>query len=413
MSVYTMYWPEWACDDARSLELEGKKIPVFFGGHNADSDFNRFKVGPGDTVIAITCIDGDLYLLASLIVLSKTSADGWLARHPDDVRFRFSRGGGQALGGQPVAALSFARRVPSSALTSFRYDSGKDGRALKFLEKGKLKRPSSMVGVYRLQVPTAQTLLALLESAPAASRKTSPNVTELREALILNPADRDAARVLADAWQDLGDPRGELLALEVAIAEARPERAVELSEALERAMSKRGMAKSLKLPGGFPYRSSFLHRPSVLWQLTGALERPLSFAEMEESLRSVARLHNPRLQSPERVLSMDEARAHRWARPAEDMVADVEVLFPGTQTPLPFQSRRFFTDGSEVRMGGRLRFSIRCRIPRAEADHVAMDIIARLKAALPAVVVRESGHESATLLWWQGRSMQRTDVLEP
>ena len=49
------------------------------------------------------------------------------------------------------APLSFARRVPSELLASFRYDSGKDGRALKFLEDGKLKRYYHYTDTVRFQ----------------------------------------------------------------------------------------------------------------------------------------------------------------------------------------------------------------------------------------------------------------------
>lgn len=80
MATYTYYWPEWACLDARAVGLEGKPVPLFFGGHNADSDFSRFKIGPGDTAVAITVVDGELFLLASLVVREKATADDWLAR---------------------------------------------------------------------------------------------------------------------------------------------------------------------------------------------------------------------------------------------------------------------------------------------------------------------------------------------
>lgn len=281
----------------------GKPLPVFFGGQNADANFERFKVGPGDTVVAITVVDGALLLLASLDVTDKTDAASWLLKHPDHAAFRGSRHGGQVLAGNPGAALAFSRRVPADALRAWRYDSGKDGRPLKHLEEGKVTRPDSMRGVYRLTDATAKKVLAQLAAAVPEATKAQTGDAPLLEKLRQRPDDATTAAVLADAWQQQGDPRGDLLAFELALTTCEDSQAPELWAKLEALL------------------------------LDEVESRISTWAAVESVVLSSL---SPRLH---RELTLEEARAWIWQGPRETLNLRLALFRPGTRFVLPFRRR--------------------------------------------------------------------------
>lgn len=261
MATYTMYWPEWMCEAARGQGLDGQPVHLLWGGHNADSDFGRFKVGPGDTVVPVTSRDGVLYALASVHVTEKTNADAWLERHPGDARLRLHGCGGQVLAGTPGAPLRFDRALTPAQLEAWRYDAAKVPRALKHLTDGRLTRPLSVQGVYRVTTETAAVLDGVLGRPPPPA--PAPNeATALAQRLRESPDDEGLARVLADAWQHVGDARGELLALELALrTETSAARAGEWEQRLAAAARK---VKGVKQqPGGFPHRAQWGGRDFV------------------------------------------------------------------------------------------------------------------------------------------------------
>ncbi|MEW5740536.1 MAG: hypothetical protein AB1938_16530 [Myxococcota bacterium] len=275
MATYTMYWPDWMCAAAREQGLDGQPLRLLWGGHNADSSFSRFKVGPGDTVVPVTSRDGVLYALAALDVTEKTDADAWLATHPGDAKLRMHGCGKQLLVGTPRAPLRFDRPFTPAQLETWRYDSGKTGRGLKHLdEKGRLTRILALQGVYRVSPKTAEMIAGVLAAAsppPPSPTEASALLARMREA----PEDEATAHVLADAWQQQGEPRGELLALELALRTERDARkAADLDQRLA------GLARKVKglktLPGGFPFRGAWGYRDHVELRVTDVALKSLA-----------------------------------------------------------------------------------------------------------------------------------------
>ncbi|MBE2248524.1 MAG: hypothetical protein IAE78_03170 [Myxococcus sp.] len=254
MALYTMYWPDWMCDRAREHGLEGQRLRVLWGGHNQDTRFSRFKVGPGDRVVPVTAIDGVLHALALIEVAQKTTADAWLPTHPDDAKTRLHGCGSELLVARADAGLplAFTRRFSAAQLERFRYDGSSGPRALKFLDGGKLKKSMSVQGVYRVTAETERLIEQVLAAPVLEPPKTTAAALEagLRE----RPDDEGAARVLADAWQEQGDVRGEVMALELALArEADGVEAAKLDA--RHAALMRAQAGLKKRPGGFPFRA--------------------------------------------------------------------------------------------------------------------------------------------------------------
>lgn len=254
MALYTMYWPDWMCDRAREHGLEGQRLRVLWGGHNQDTRFSRFKVGPGDRVVPVTAIDGVLHALALIEVAQKTTADAWLPTHPDDAKTRLHGCGSELLVARADAGLplAFTRRFSAAQLERFRYDGSSGPRALKFLDGGKLKKSMSVQGVYRVTAETERLIEQVLAAPVLEPPKTTAAALEagLRE----RPDDEGAARVLADAWQEQGDVRGEVMALELALArEADGVEAAKLDA--RHAALMRAQAGLKKRPGGFPLRA--------------------------------------------------------------------------------------------------------------------------------------------------------------
>ena len=258
MATYTMYWPDWMCDRAREQGLEGRPLPLVWGGHNQDTRFSRFRIGPGDVLVPVTAKDGALYALASLAITQKTTGDAWLGAHPEHAALRMHGCGNEVLGGTPGAPLRFDRALEPAALAAWRFDGSDGPRPIKHLKQGRITRILSMQGVYRVTAPTAALLQRVLAADAPAPPPTQGDA--LVAALRASPADAQTARVLADAWQEQGDPRGEILALEVALASetdaAAAARHDERLAALYRAAP--GLKKK---PGGFPWRPLAGARP--------------------------------------------------------------------------------------------------------------------------------------------------------
>jgi hypothetical protein len=387
VATYTAYWPEWVCATAIQQGLEGKPLSLLWGGHNADSSFSHSKVGPGDTVVPITCRDGVLHALASLDVLEKTTGDRWLTEHPEDAKLRMHNCGNEVLAGKPRAPLRFDRALTADQLTRWRYDSAKAPRALKYVEKGRLMRTVSAQGVYRVTAETAQLLEQVLSAKRAEPPKTDASLLE--DKLRDQPEDETLARVLADAWQSAGDPRGEVLSLELALrAERDVQRAAQLDAALT-AIANR-VAGLKKRPGGFPFRSVWGARELIELHATPdlkpvPLEIAMSFVRgfiaadgfTEIGTRSqmldtelakvVAKLGGRRSResnnftqawSREEPFTIDEVKQCLAAalRHRLEAAAGGPVVQPGTQIALPLQARGLWL-GSPLRSEVRVSFS--------------------------------------------------------
>ncbi|MFT3836278.1 MAG: hypothetical protein QM723_04700 [Myxococcaceae bacterium] len=387
MATYTAYWPEWMCSRAIEQGLEGKPLHLLWGGYNADSSFSHSKVGPGDTVVPITCREGVLHALASLDVVEKTDGDRWLARHPEDAAKRMHGCGNEVLAGKPGAALRFDRELSAEQLKAWRYDSPKAPRALKYVEKGRLMRTVSAQGVYRVTAETAQMLEQVLSAPRADPPKT--DASRLEEKLRDAPEDEATARVLADAWQSSGDPRGELLTLELALRTERDlEKAAQLDAALTAIANKSPGLK--KKAGGFPFRSVWGARELIDVHVTPDLkpvpvEVAMSFVRgfiaaegftefgsrsqsvdlpLEKVIRTLGGRRGGDTHQFTQAWTRDEpftvdevkqclavARQHRL-----EAAALGPVVKPGTQIALPLQARTLWL-GSALRSEVRVSFA--------------------------------------------------------
>lgn len=401
MATYTYYWPEWACDDAKSLE--GHAFPVFFGGHNADSNFSRFKVAPGDTVIAVTVVDGALLLLASLEVTFKGLASEWLAKHPGDSRLRFSRHGGQALGGTPGVPLSFGRKVPAKVLADWRFDSG---RELKHLVNGKVTRSLAFQGVYRLTERTAMAVREVLAKAPV----TRPDALE--ETLRARPADEASAAVLADRWQEKGDVRGELLSLELALFHAKPAQVPALWARAEALLSKRSASKLARMPGGFPFRSTYARRTTASWNIyAGSTGSTLTWKHVVSRLAGWATVlaGGVRSKSITRVLPTSSLATHKLGA-GESFEVSIALCFPGTDIALPFQSKPFSgqLDQRRLTFANEGHFWLSCAVPVLDDGPLLRGLLSRANESLK---LTARGREQLVLRAWNGQVCTNHDLL--
>lgn len=410
MATYTYYWPEWACLDARAVGLEGKPVPLLFGGHNTDSDFSRFKVGPGDTVVAITVIEGELFLLASLLVREKTTTVDWLARHPEHEPLRASRGGGQVLAGDPVAPLRFGRKVPPEALVAWRYDSGKEGRPLKHLEDGKLKRQGSLQGVYRVNGATADAIARLLSEELPAEPSVDARIERLIEQLRRSPGDAAAAAVLADLWQDQGDPRGELVALDLAIV-----RALEVddgatlrsaAEAHDSLVRRRRMKAALSAPGGFPFRAVYASRDHIVWSTSGAEPTLATLDAIEARLAPWAELGALSVGRFRRPTTRERASGS----PRDDLWLEFSVRHPTSGCVLPYQSKPFVSQRSHVAVDQEGRWVMKLVLPFTSDGPLVRATLASVRASWPGFRGPEERGQSLILWSWAGRAASRTTL---
>lgn len=410
MATYTYYWPEWACLDARAVGLEGKPVPLFFGGHNADSDFSRFKIGPGDTAVAITVVDGELFLLASLVVREKATADHWLARHPEHAPFRSSRGGGQVLAGDPVAPLSFARRVPPRTLVDWRYDSGKEGRPLKHLEAGKLKRQGSLQGVYRVTAATAGAIARLLSEEPPAVPSVDARIDGLIERLRRSPSDDASAAVLADLWQEQGDPRGQLVALDLAIVralEGNDEATLRGAAAAHlELVRRRGMKAALAAPGGFPFRAVYTSRDHVVWSTAGVDPSLAAFEAIEARLAPWAEVGAIGAGRFRRRTTREQAAG----RARDDLWLELSVRHPSFGCVLPYQSKPFVSERSHVAVDPQGRWFMKLVLPFTSDGPTLRATLASVRASWPGFRGPEERGHSLTLWSWAGRAASRSEL---
>jgi len=108
----------------------------------------------------------------------------------------------------------------------------------------------------------AAALDAWLDGAPVVPpRRADPIAVALEARLVERPDDDEAALVLADHLLASGDPRGELIALERAIARATDEDALAAAVARAAQLVDDERLRVWARPGGFPYRRRWVGRP--------------------------------------------------------------------------------------------------------------------------------------------------------
>lgn len=96
-------------------------------------------------------------------------------------------------------------------------------------------------------------------------RSEASTDAELQARLREDPRDRESLRVWADLLETAGDPRGAHVALELAILDAAPARALELSREAA-ALCREHRAAIWNRPGGVPFREKYRGREQVAFQ---------------------------------------------------------------------------------------------------------------------------------------------------
>ena len=208
---------------------------------------------------------------------------------------------------------------------------------------------------------------------------------ELQTRLRAAPDDATTAEVWADSLIDRQDPRGELIALELAILRADPERALELSRTQAALVTAHRKALWNK-PGGFPFREKYRGRHAFAfasaWDHTmrgsreNILDRVQSFVETATDVRAprtarardravasklAAALGGSVTQHRDREGTvLDRAATHE---PIADLdalrelglvekvvlVYDFRLAWPNTGIALPHQEGAHYAGGEELR----------------------------------------------------------------
>lgn len=184
--------------------------------------------------------------------------------------------------GEELVPLRLDRQLTSAEARRWVVLGAKRAAAAKLNDDGRLGRRTAVDGIRRLHPKTARMVWSIL-TRPVEEGSRAWSVDRLERAVRGQPRARRRAEVLADALIESGDPRGRIMALELAIsAQADPEKAAVLDGELESAVAQNPEVGTL--PGGFPWRPRWLNRMGVWLQATGTIDARSPFRELIESL---------------------------------------------------------------------------------------------------------------------------------
>lgn len=158
-----MLWPLYYCRFFATTQEARKPLRFLWGGHNQQTRFSHFKVQVNDLIYPLCVKNQILYVLGRMKVKALMTRWDYVRLHPEDSYLILHRCANEVLLGEAGTAISFDVAVPKNLLESWRFQSQKRKRALKFLEDGKLRHSVSLQGIYRLSEATARDLADLLE----------------------------------------------------------------------------------------------------------------------------------------------------------------------------------------------------------------------------------------------------------
>jgi hypothetical protein len=159
-----MLWPQEYCRFFATTQEASKPLRFLWGGHNLQTRFSHFKVQVNDLIYPLCVKNKTLYVLARMKVKALMTCWDYVSLHPEDSYLISHSCANEVLVGEAGTTIRFDVAVPQNVLESWRFQSQKRQRGLKFLESGKLKHSISLQGVYRLSEPTAQKLANLLNA---------------------------------------------------------------------------------------------------------------------------------------------------------------------------------------------------------------------------------------------------------
>jgi hypothetical protein len=235
MADFSMYWSPDVCEAAQRLKIDAALRAIPYG-----QKFFAARTGlrAGDTLFPVTIVAGRLHVLGAVRTVAETTMAKWIKAHPGDGVDRWQPRARFVLENEPVAPLRFGQQVGEEAIARW-----------------KLGKPVKIASIKDIR-PVSPELAKLLldELAPG----TTPAEGELRAALEADAWNIAAARVLADVLLQRGDPHGQALAWEIALAgEKSPETFQALVGKVEGWMRKH--RPLCDQPGGFPYRPRLRH----------------------------------------------------------------------------------------------------------------------------------------------------------
>lgn len=270
---FTLYWPG-ALAFLRESEL--RPLTVLGVGRTPQLRLSQHGAREGDVVVPITVEAGAVFVLGAMELGGP--AEGEPLRSLGPVR----------VGGKQLVAVRLDRFLSPAELRGWLVNSSRGFRQPDLSSEGKVWRLGGFDGIRHLHPRTAQLVWEVLHRAPPEIRR-GPSLEQLEQLVRGQPWARERAAVLADALSEGGDPRGRVMAIELAIAaEADPARAAsldaELHELLERS------PQLHQRPGGFPWRERYSSRGVRRFVLAATLTRESRFAELVDLLFELPRL---------------------------------------------------------------------------------------------------------------------------
>lgn len=156
-ATYTMLWPQHVVKPLVGV-ADGKALRYALGRFNAQTDFARFRIAPGDVLIPVHLDKGRLCPIARMRVTYKGTVGEWRATRPDELPGVAPST--QLLAGEGGTPMYFFRPLPAELVRALRYDSTPP-RALPVGDDGRLTRHTGVDGVFRLHPESADELLWL------------------------------------------------------------------------------------------------------------------------------------------------------------------------------------------------------------------------------------------------------------
>jgi hypothetical protein len=245
--TYTTWVPEWLW---RRLD-DGPLRHVW--GWNDATWYPASSLAAGDRLVAITVHDGLLYLLGGMTV-AEVRADAEV-RGVTPPRHAICVVVGE--GEEGAATLRFDRAFPPGRLADWRFRKANGAeRPLRGLVDRRIHGVDGLAGCHELARPTAELVRALVDEDLEALPPEPGRIAALIRALRAAADDRETAVVLADAWLEADDPRGEVLLAELELAERWLPTARIAAERLDSVVRRHADAV-LGRPGGFPFRAGW------------------------------------------------------------------------------------------------------------------------------------------------------------
>ncbi|MFF0739560.1 hypothetical protein ACFYVL_04085 [Streptomyces sp. NPDC004111] len=168
---YTAFWTNGLCRELAREGYGGLRPTILFGGpYTSMPGFVRAGVRPGDRIHPVRVHRAELHVLGTMEVARIVPYEdaGSVLADEDYAKLLFWRSlktnsVTEVLLGPPGAPLTFDNPVPRTVLERLTYTSDRRGdRGVKFLAEGRLTRPHSVQGIYRLAPHSAADLDALV-----------------------------------------------------------------------------------------------------------------------------------------------------------------------------------------------------------------------------------------------------------